>query len=198
MSPRDPRLDRAKLIQLMAYADGELDADDLAALEDELTQNPAAVEVVDSIRGLGDRVRRDMFTAPDLTDAIMAHVSAASSNRPTSVAAVEGAKVLDLAAMRARRFKIATAVGSLVAVAAAVMLWIGGRPAGELPISSELATSAMGVEVQQVDSRENVTVFSIPALHSNASSVVVWLGDDHQDEAAEPAEQVVDASSPKP
>lgn len=177
-------LGKAKLIQLMAYADGELDAAELAALEEELARDPEAVDVVEAFHGLGDRVRHEVFTSPDLTDAIMAHVANAPDSLVVpvrSVAAAEGAKVLDLAAARSRRVKVAAAIGSLFAAAAAVALWIG-LPAGAGSLAPELATSALGVQVQHVDSQENVTVFSIPALHSNASSVVVWLGDDHKDE----------------
>lgn len=204
MSPaRNPRFERAKLIELMAYADGELEHDQLAALENELAQNPDGVEVVEAFRGLGDRIRRDLSESPDLSDAIMAAVQTqrgtAAPTASRSAAAAQGAKLLDLAAARARRFKIAAGIASISAVAAAMALWVG-RPISEGTLGPEFAASALGVQVQQVDSQENVTVFSIPALHSNASSVVVWLGDDHQDEAddSDLAEPKTSDAAPQP
>lgn len=193
MSLRDAGLDRNKLLSLMAYADGELSDHELATLEQELAANPDAVATLESMRSLGDRVRRDLSTTPDLTDSIMARIAAETR----SPAVVEGARVLDLAAARSRRMKIGSAAFALVAAAAAVALWIG-KSGLELPIHGDVAASALGVQVQQVDSQENVTVFSIPALHSNASSVVVWLGDDHQEEAAQPKTEDAAAQPSEP
>lgn len=177
---------KSRMLEWMAYADGELDPEHAEAIEQELAKDPEAVATIEAFRSMGDRLRRDhAVVAPDLTDAIMAKVSA--ERVPLDLQApAHNAQVLDLAAARARRFKVGAALASITAAAAAVALWIGGR---SLPEGApEFAASALGVEVQHVESGEAVTVFSIPALHSNASSVVVWLGDDHQDEAStEPA-----------
>lgn len=184
MSPAaKSELTRAQLLALMAYADGEVDPRDLAALEGELASSPDSVEIVESIRGLGEHVRTGLPVAPDLTDLVMARVAATAAMPVGMSAPSEGAKVLDLAAARTRRVKIGAAVASFAAIAAAVALWIGHSAGSLVPgLGAELATAAMGVQVQQVDSQ--AMVYSIPALHSNASSVVVWLGDDTEENAA--------------
>lgn len=183
MTARKSQLHKGRLIELMAYADGELDPHELAALEDELASSPESVEVVESFRAMGDRMRRDHAGTPDLADGIMARIAA---DKP---ALAEGAKVLDLQAVRAKKLKIGAAVASALAMAAAVALYLGHAGDGVAP---HMAAAAMGVEVQQVD--QSAKVFSIPALHSNASSVVVWLGD--EDEAT--AEPKLPDAAPQP
>lgn len=177
--PSKSQLSRAQLLALMAYADGEVDPRDLPALEAELARSPESVQAVESFRGLGEHVRAGLPATPNLADSIMAQLTKDAA--PVHPAHVEAAKVLDLAAARARRFKLGAAVASFAAIAAAVTLWIN-RPADlGIPLGAG-ATAAMGVQVQQVDSQ--AMVYSIPALHSNASSVVVWLGDETEENTA--------------
>lgn len=181
--PTKSQLSRAQLLALMAYADGEVDPHELPGLEAELAGSPESVQAVQSFRGLGAHVRASLAITPDLTDAILAKVAGGAPVRP---AHVEGAKVLDLSAARARRFKVGAAVASLAAMAAAVALWVN-RPADSFATQlGAAATAAMGVQVQQVDSQ--AMVYSIPALHSNASSVVVWLGDETEESTAKPSD----------
>ena len=162
MIVRTSQLPKAKLVELMAYADGELDPHERAALEAELARSPEAVSVLESFRTMGDHLRSNHAVTPDLTGAIMGRLA---HERP--------APVLDLHAARARKVKLGAAVASFAAMAAAVSIYLGTHASSLAP---QMATSALGVEVHQVD--ENAKVFSIPALHSNASSVVVWLGDE--------------------
>ncbi len=179
---------RAQMLALMAHADGELDPNEYATFESEFANRPDSVEVVSAFRGLGERVRVGLGTPPDLTESIMARIAAEVPAAPHYGAGhaaqhVRGAHVVDLAAVRARRVKVGAAVMSFVAVAAAVTLWFGRSASHLVPdLVPQFATAAMGVQVQQVDSQ--AMVYSIPAVHSNASSVVVWLGDETDDSAA--------------
>lgn len=161
----------------MAYADGELDDAELEALEQELAADSRGPATVSAFTDLGALVREAVQAPPvDLTDAIMARLP-----EPSSLAAQ--AKVLDLAAARARRVRFGMAGAALVAAAAAVALWVGGQSSQGDHTVAVADDDQAGVAVDRIDSSNNITVISIPALHSNASSVVVWIGDDEDDDS---------------
>ncbi len=185
-------LAREFMLELMAYADGELDAENAARVETKLAVEASAGRMeaqafLDSLSSLGEVMRTVYEDSPDaravassdVVDAVMARVEASSS---PPIAAPIG-----LAAARARRAdrtKLVAVVGALAAAAAAVLfLRVRNEPAqragADLPdAAAPVATESRGVEVDAIDSPSSqVSVFYLPAGGSNASSVVVWIDD---------------------
>jgi hypothetical protein len=226
-------LSQDTMMELMAYADGELEGEALARTEALVQSSEEARRIVDAMTGLGDYVRQagdeavaarsDFAMADGIVDAVMHKLSSeptAKLRRPTSIAAA-----------RQRRAGTVAAVVGLVALAAGAMMILRSneqsktevalvgpaRPAEIAPLetasrpgtlaapgtSGALAQASpensgtapgapaapgsptSGVDVEQVESPSHqVSVFYLPAVaaaatNSNASSVVVWIGDDN-------------------
>ena len=185
-------LSRQNMLDLMAYADGELPAEDRARVEQLLASSEAARRVVGSFNDLGDWVD-EAYEQPSavLSNAIATVVMARVKSLPQPARA--GA-VVDLAS--ARRTRVVTVVVAAAALAAGVMLYnrddrtarsTDPAPAPPIPALSSAprppkieVAAAGGVDVEHVESpTHEVSVFYLPAVAAaNASSVVVWIGDD--------------------
>ncbi len=200
------KLTKDVMLELMAYADGELDAEEMARVERLIAKDPDAKRLVSSIGVLGAYVE-DMHepahaaATEGLADDIMARVQKEGPPRKSSM---RPPKVVDLRDAREKRVKVATALVAVVALAAGIVLTTRkanedgriqaspgtqhttspatpGAGAGAPPAPpQQLATAAAagGVDVDQVDSNNDVQVFYLPSsLGVNASSVVVWIDD---------------------
>ncbi|MDP9001644.1 MAG: hypothetical protein M3O46_16215 [Myxococcota bacterium] len=205
-------LSREKMLELMAFADGELDGEAKARVETLLAANHDARRVVDSLRGtvvrgwLADALEQRIHLADGIADAVMARID------ESAVAAVsDPLPVIGLVARRSSgrlgqssRLTVAAALlGSSLAVAAAVAISArsGERIQEPAPVASvqlprverggpsqapmviadpEGASSARGVQVEEIDSTQRVSIFEISAMAnaSEPSSVVVWIDDD--------------------
>jgi anti-sigma factor RsiW len=180
------------MIELMAYADGELDDAERARIEARIATEPDAKRFLDELRGLGDFVReghaarRDAAGVDKIADGVMAALA-----RPE-------AKVVPITAARAHKPGLARpiTVATLVALAAGVVLWMQSqgeqqRKTAERPlplVTSEPVASleppgpptpAKIDEADEVDSPHQVSVFYEPSTAAaKAPSVVVWIGDD--------------------
>jgi anti-sigma factor RsiW len=189
-------LSRQTMLELMAYADGELPSADHARIEQLLASNDEARRVVGAIGELSEWVD-EAYEEPsavlsnDIATVVMARVKSLPQTERV-------APVVDLASVRRTRI-LAVAVAA-VALAAGVMLYNRGEPRTAMgpdratppPIATLPATppapsappievaAAGGVDVEHVESPSHeVSVFYLPAVAAaNASSVVVWIGDD--------------------
>jgi hypothetical protein len=211
-------LSRDTMMELMAYADGELEGEALAKTEALVQSNEEARRIVEAMTGVGDFVRQaadeaphaDLSQADTIADVVMRKVNAeptAKLRRPTSIPP------------RERRGRAAVAVVAVLALAAGAMLLLrrdeprpeqalqqvervespapSGAPPEMAPSPSAVAQASpassgttaqpdtSGVDVEQVESPSHqVSVFYLPAVaaaaaNKNASSVVVWIGDDN-------------------
>jgi len=213
------------MMDLMAYADDELEGDDLARVEALVQSNDEARRVVEAMSGLGDRVREGIDSrwlethAAPIAVAVMTKLEA----EPTVVKRRPLGDGSGNVRSLQRRHVVGVTVGVL-AMAAAAMLVLRSNQEVEHPVaqgggrattpaeiappfgSEKSGTTAVaqasppnqgtqpvqngqsgtsGVDVEQVESPSHqVSVFYLPAVsaaanNANASSVVVWIGDDN-------------------
>ena len=229
-------LTRDAMLELMAYADGELEGDDLARVEALVASSDEARRIVQSMGGVADWVRVADEESPrreathrmadGIADGVMAQIAMSGASLPGLAAS----STISLEAGRARRAsrgvpqsrarRLAAAGAGLLALAAGTVLFLRsngpgvdaphaahtkatksvvaqseGPSIGPLPGSAAAnagveavaqtgADDVSGVDVEQVESPSHqVSVFYLPAVAaaaagSNASSVVVWIGDD--------------------
>jgi hypothetical protein len=196
-------LSQETLLELMALADGELEGDDRARIEQLVADSDEARRTVEAMRSpaIGDWLREQLeadehaAAADGIADAVMARLE--------SPVEAEGGGVVRLADVRARRtsrvqvvFAVATAG---LALAAGIALYIRAGHSGtdgQAPVASVGTPSvdlqlppvppSQGVEVDEVDSpSRGISVFEIPiaggAAAANAagpSSVVIMIEDD--------------------
>ncbi len=193
-------LSQQTMLELMAYADGELDEKDRARIEQLLASSEDARRLVGAVNDLGEWVAETYEQPPALLSngiagAVMARVMAL----PESAPALKAGGVIDLAA--ARRTRLAAVAVAVVALAAGVMLYardshdtqtaglsqsrqppavLMPAPLPPVPEVEVAAARGVGVDVDQLESPSHeVSVFYLPAVAAaNASSVVVWIGDD--------------------
>jgi anti-sigma factor RsiW len=185
------------MLELMAYADGELEGDDLARIETLLASDPDAERVVSSMQTLGDCVRvtegerRIPKIVDRIADDVMSKIEAEKARRA----------VVPLAPrpIRVRNAIVAGSISAAIAIAAGWAMFV--RPADDLPtpvaVAPKVAPKVVptaapvvtpdgtGVDLDQVESPAGqVSVFYVPAVAAggmadeNVSSVVLWLGDD--------------------
>ncbi len=170
-------LDPRKMLDLMAYADGELEGDDARAVELLLATDEQAANLVDNVGRLGDYLalghsERAEFTAEfDVADDVMAKIDAlpATSAEPVSndvapekdgtpakeLALARSAEVVSLDAARARgarRWAVGGGIVAALAVAASVFFFLrsGEEPMALSPNPAARVSSddpASGVEV---------------------------------------------------
>ena len=184
-------LSSERMMQLMAYADGELEGAERTEIEKLLESNEEARRVVDAMGPLGDFVRlgHEEKVAPivakvNLTDAIMKKVE---EDKPAT-------NVRSLDAARTKRRNLGVGVVAALALAASVFFVMQDKPA-EKPMaakpvqtapapqqmaSNDLpsvnATTSAGVEVEAVESPgHSVSVFYLPTANELSTSVTVWV-----------------------
>lgn len=204
------------MMDLMAYADGELEGDDLARIESLVRTNDEARGVIEAMGVLGNHVRDSVDSkwieqgAAPIAIAVMAKLEA----EPTVVKRRPSAHPDNVRSLRTKRV-MAVGVGVL-AMAAAAMVFLRSNEQPETPMASGTTetkpaeivqgtgsavaqasppnqgtqggagSGTSGVDVEQVESPSHqVSVFYLPAVsaagnaNANASSVVVWIGDDN-------------------
>jgi anti-sigma factor RsiW len=161
-------LSKKQMLDVMAYADGELsgaDADRVAAL---IEENPDARELVRSLGALGDFVREtEGSRSIDVIDQVMGRIGPSD---------IERARL-----KRAARMRTGAVIVTLTALAAGVLLWQRSRTddtAKSRPVAPPRAALAQtGVQVEQVDSPQSVSVFYVSDEEANPPTTVVWIDD---------------------
>lgn len=162
------------MLQLMAFADGELEGDEQARIEALLEQSSEARQVVDAIRSpvvgawLGDEMGRRAGAADGIADAVMAAIEREKAE-PAG-----GGQVVRLAERgRGAKTRVQVVGGALVAalaLAAGVAIYVSsvgpGKDTAKTPVASVGIPSvdvvapptavaqrpSQGVEVNEVDS----------------------------------------------
>jgi len=202
-------LSHETMLELMQYADGELHGEARARVEGLIETNDEARGVVEAMGMLGDVVRDgvdDRIGAADLdglTESVMAAIAlgVAASAKDVRVPATRGAPVVPLARRAGpahRRFGAVSAVVGVLALAAAVVLFVRFQGQAERSTEPRFASAApseeaapengalrkgaeaLGVDLEEVRSVENkVDVFFVPPAKSAGASVVVWIDDRH-------------------
>jgi anti-sigma factor RsiW len=188
------------MLELMAYADGELEGEDLTRIETLIASNTAAERLVSSMHTLGDclRVTEAQRPVPKIVNRIahevMAQIEAEKARRA----------VVPLAprAVRMRNAIVAGTVSAAIAIAAGWAMFVvppdsGPRPPAPVALAPTVRApvapatpvtpttpDGTGVDLNQVESPAGqVSVFYVPAVAAgiadeNVSSVVLWLGPD--------------------
>jgi anti-sigma factor RsiW len=229
-------LSQDTMLELMAYADGELDGEALVRTEALVQSNEEARRIVLAMGSLGDVVREGLDARPELVKAdaivhgVMRKINAeptARMRKPRSSASIapnerrffgsSQTRVIGVIAgglaMAAAAFFVlrsaptdvtgdgtgahATAASSITSPTPQAQHLDPGALAQETPgnggangatngsPNSGTVGTGSGVDVEQVESPSHqVSVFYLPAVaaaaaNSNASSVVVWIGDDN-------------------
>ena len=192
-------LPRATMMELMAYADGELDDDTRARVEELLATNAEARGVAEALGALGEDVREAVLgrvipRADGIADAVMKRlgghgpVDADMGKRDGPVGRTGGAHSLPAGASVAQVLPIGTARQVRVAIAAAAVSALAlaagyafvvrsavdklGAPA-PAPLASAEAPdgTGQGVEVEQLDSPDrSVSMMYLPAVAAAANA----------------------------
>ncbi len=180
--------------KLMAYADGELSADEQAEVEALVSRDEEAARFVAGLGLLGDAIRgayQERSAAKiegfDVADAVMARLAASSSPPAANVIPIgeRRSRAWSIGERRSRAWSIGAAVVAVCSAAAAVALYARGpeeaplataQPAAVPTNAVEPASEHTGVEVEAVESAEHtVSVFYLPAANELSTSVVVWV-----------------------
>lgn len=201
-------LSHETILELMSFADGELEGADKERVERLVADNDEARRVVESLRG--GEVGAWLSSAMD-ERAVRGGADCIADDVMAAIAQPSAGGVASLANHRARgparsRVPIAgAAVVAVLAMAAAAILYIDGgapKPGERAPVASvgtphldfqvpsatvaqanENPTAPAGVEVNEIDApSRGVSVFEIPGAAAAAvagpSSVVVWVEED--------------------
>lgn len=180
---------KERMLQLMAYADGELEGAELEQAQTWLAEDPNAVRLVNDVARLGDLVTlghgrseaAKSVASFDIADAVMAKVR----EEPKQGTSHGVTSSLDAARERKHRTLRggATAAGVL-ALAASVLFMMHRRdeqPMARGPASTTQTAPNLGggpgVEVDVVEAPgHSVSVFYLPNESSlTTTSVVVWV-----------------------
>lgn len=176
-----------RAMKLMAYADGELEGDELAEVEAWLAEDAGSVQLANELAHLGDLVRVGHAASTDakavlsfdVADAVMAKLNAAPTTNVSSLEARRAART----AGATRPLKVAAAAVAALALAAAV--FVMARTKDEQPMARSpavapaspafpaAAASVGGVDVET--SSGSVSVFYFSDETAKSPSVVVWV-----------------------
>ncbi len=179
------RMSDQQMMDVMAYADGELEGADLERITALVESDAEAKELFSSMRAIGDGVRSS-FDVPkiDLGEVLMREI------KPNDL---DKARIRRTA--RTRMFVVATA---LTALAAGILFYMrdresqttgqtgtGSGPSATSTESVLASSSEKGVVLDFVDTPTPVTVFYVPAESTTSGaegktsdtpqSVVVWV-----------------------
>ena len=178
-------LSQETMLELMAYADGELEGAERSKIEALLGTDEEAVKFVEQIGGLGDFVKmidatRDAKTVAsfDIADQVMAGLE---KPVPATLQRVTGIE----AARKKKQSRTVGVVAVFTAFAIAASVFFFARPK-ETPMSSgpvavqavQQKQESLGVEVEQPGT--DVSVMYMTGPNELTTSVVVWV-----DESAE-------------
>jgi hypothetical protein len=173
---RNADLTQKEMMLLMAYADGESSGTDRMMAERLLLEKNDARAYLEAQADLAVALRKSIAVdSPfNVADAVMTSVNTSSHIRDL------GARVVPIGAAprtdtaRTMRRRIGAAVVAGLALAAGAMFMIS-RATIELPTN---AASAMGVEVEKMETPNQFHLFNVPAAqNAKATSVVVWIDD---------------------
>jgi anti-sigma factor RsiW len=195
-------LPQETMIDLMAYADGELQGDARARVEELVRTNDEARGVLDAMGALGDVVREgadaraEAASIDSIADDVIAKIERSEDTGRGSRIPAPIAQ-----ARNGRRMGTTVVIAALALAAGVVFLVRAGAPPAatatretpaavrpsassplEAPSSAPAAVAATednGVDLEEVSSTENkVDVFFMPrASLGAAASVVVWIDD---------------------
>jgi anti-sigma factor RsiW len=194
-----------ELEYLMAYVDGQFDDDETPEAEALLAKNEEARRLVENVMAVGDWVREasdaKATTADGIADAVMEEAQALGGAK---VILLEREKARR--ALNRQRFKEFSALAAVAAAVALFYAWPQGGVQPEMvaqvppemrakptppvapapppsapPEEPAFASTDEGVVVDSVESAHQVSIFYLPGVaNANASSVVVWIGDDQE------------------
>ena len=197
-------------LELMAFADGELDPDRAAEISAFLAERPDAGEVVEAVRDLGDHVRHAAIAldgkpaegAADIADDVMAAIArleaasrnAASIPPPTAHRSVRPATAGGRVSSSPARGRVAppAAIVALLAVAAGVFVWSRasvpdsaiGPVASFAPAVESLPDPgddrAPGAQIDAVDFGGNQGAVFYVPGQANTATAVVWIAEEPQ------------------
>lgn len=186
-------------LELMQFADGELDEARAREIERHLAASAEARAFVSSIGTLGDLIRdsaaHHAADALDVSDAVMSAIdSALSAQPPAPIAQLDEAR-RQREAQSAR--KGATLLALTLAAAAALVIWlnVAGRDDAAVehgPVAQPSAVASVaqlpsdeasggddGTAVDNVDFGERLgAIFYVPTGVKSAMTTVVWISDD--------------------
>lgn len=195
-------LSREEMMQVMSYADGELEGASLARAEALVDSNDDAALLVRELRALGDCVRiveteRTLQRPPlDIVTGVMAEldrrvspVGSLAERRRNAILVGTFTGVLALAAgwfLVVHNASVGSTGDSVAANAGVPAVTLAAPPPTTphdvLPEQTQAVAGVEGVDVESVESpSHDVSVFYVPATanaNSKASSVVVWIGED--------------------
>ena len=169
------------MLELMAYADGELEGADLEKAQKLLATEPDAVRFVEQIAGLGEIVAQGHRAGAgktvakfDVADSVMALTK--ESGKVTSIGAARTKK------SASNNVKIGAGIAAALALAASFFLFTQHRgdeapmATNNTPAAAVSTTGGSGVTVSTVNSPGNaVSVFYLPTANELSTSVVVWV-----------------------
>lgn len=166
-------LSSKNMLDVMAWADGELEGAEAKRVEALIEKDKDAKELVRSFGALGDFVRdaesKSSKPTPDLVDAVMAGIG------PNDI---ERARL-----KRGMRARVAAVAVTLTALAAGVFLYQRSQPPVDPIGHAPIVPAATGVEVGQVDTSQHaVAVFYVPSDEGSKGpeTTVVWIDDTPQ------------------
>jgi anti-sigma factor RsiW len=195
------------MIDLMAYADGELEADARARVDELLRTNDEARRVLDAMGALGDVVREgadaraEAAGIDEIAEEVITRIERAEPTGKGTQIVVPIAEARASREGRGGRVAVAIAVFALAAGVFLVLRSNGTSPVADnaphepppvvQPVSpsAPVAPSAVpaevaaadddGVDLEEVSSTKNkVNVFFMPSGNAGAAaSVVVWIDD---------------------
>jgi len=158
------------MLDVMAWADGELEGEEAARVEALIEKDADAKELVRSFGALGDFVRdtHEKQSAPDLSNEVMAKIA------PNDI---ERARL-----KRGMRTRVGAAVATALALAAGFVIWQRTHvepTTGKNDVPVVNVPAPTGVEVGQVDSSQHaVSVFYVPSSEGKGpETTVVWIDD---------------------
>jgi len=173
-------LSHETMLELMALADGELEGEAKERAESLAARDEEARRVLETMRStqvhnwLNDAVGQQARAADGIADAVMERLEA------------DPAPVSRATQRRVSRIAVAqVVVTSAFAIAAAVAIYLRSNETetGRAPVASVRVPNgvkmASSVEVDEIDSLANVSIFEIPAATpTRPSTVVVWIDDE--------------------
>jgi anti-sigma factor RsiW len=171
------------MLELMALVDGELEGEAKARAESLASRDEEARRVVEALRASGVRAwLSETVEQTRAADGVADQVMAKLEERPGPMSIGRARRV-------SRVMKVQAIVASTLAIAAAAAIYArsGHRGNTPAPVASVHApnpvTLAKSVEVDEIDTVANVSIFEIsPSGNSpTRSSVVVWIDDETED-----------------
>jgi len=178
-------LSKQEMLDVMAFADGELEGKDADRVRALVEKNVDARELVRSVGALGDFVRAsERESAPqsaiDVSENVMQRIA------PTPI---ERARL-----KRGMRMRAAAAVATVAVLAAGFAIYARSghdetaksRP---IPAPPTAVAENKGVQVDTVDTPESVSVFYLDDEANKSPTTVVWITDDETPETPPPQDE---------